>query len=42
MHYTGTTFGAVEACGPRWCGKTWARLAHAESVSAKWAGGSAR
>ena len=25
------TFGAVEVCGPRWCGKTWTCLAHAES-----------
>ena len=25
-------FGAVEVSGTRWCGKTWASLAHAESV----------
>ena len=26
------TFGAVEVSGPKWCGKTWASLAFAESV----------
>ncbi len=26
-------FGAVEVAGTKWCGKTWASLAHAESVT---------
>ena len=26
-------FGAVEISGPKWCGKTWSSLAHAQSVT---------
>lgn len=26
-------FGAVEVCGPRWCGKTWTSMAHGESIT---------
>ena len=25
-------FGAVEICGPRWCGKSWTAAAFAESI----------
>ncbi len=26
-------FGAVEVCGPRWCGKSWTSLAHGNSIT---------
>ena len=26
------SFGAVEIAGPKWCGKTWTSLAHANSA----------
>lgn len=26
------SFGAVEIIGPKWCGKTWTALAHANSA----------
>ena len=34
------SFGAVEIAGPKWCGKTWTSLAHANSADGQvlWSG----
>ena len=28
-----STFGGIELCGPRWCGKSWTSLAHGRSIT---------